>query len=169
MKDVFVFVSPLSEEERRRQEAALGIRPHLRFDGLYINSSDGVSRYLMFTSNGDVHEVSSTGTPEQVIRWLAEKGNKGTYTLEPGQVIRFTSVSSSGAVEYQGRLEGDSLLLDIHSHINGYRASGVRYSFVPMKDGKQVRSIEQDKRNTNEMTDIQKKPDKGWFSFLRKR
>lgn len=82
--------------------------------------SVGYSSYLRFFDSGVVVEVGSTGTPEQVIKWLTQNyENHGTYTISNGQ-ITFDIFSSSGQVSYSGRILNSSLLqLDIRSYING--------------------------------------------------
>ena len=100
------------------------------FEGLYQCKYQDYSSYLRFFDSGVVVEVGSTGTPEQVVKWLTQNyESHGTYTISNGQ-ITFDIFSSSGQVSYSGRIINSSLLqLDIRSYINGYTANNLEYHF----------------------------------------
>jgi serine/threonine protein kinase len=104
-----------------------------RFDGLYCARGGA---YLRFTRSEEVYSVTSTGTAEQVARWLGPGKRDlscGKYTVR-GRNISFTTASREGEVDYSGQLSGDAveLNLNIYSHINGNRSEHV-YSFAPIK------------------------------------
>ena len=114
----------------------------LRFDGLYCyitGSEDSVSslNYVFrFYEDGTVISVTvGRSTLEQSLFPSSEWFNKdnsgmarGTYTLE-GNDISFTSISSVGAVDYEGTLENGCLILDSYSHINGNEDKNKKYVF----------------------------------------
>ncbi|MDQ6623572.1 MAG: hypothetical protein M3Y86_08820 [Verrucomicrobiota bacterium] len=115
----------------------------LRYDGLYQadasfkkgNAEEKLSNYLRFYEDGTVIDLSSTGTPAQVNGWFV-KGHagvaEGTYKLD-GQALTFTTTIGTGraavVVEYSGKIEGDTLVLDSLSHSNQNRSSHT-YHFV---------------------------------------
>lgn len=119
-----------SENNKSEEMAKQVIDSLLRFDGLYQCGYQSYSSYLRFFSSGVVVEVGSTGTPEQVIKWLSQNNdNRGTYTISNGR-IDFELYSSAGKVSYSGSILNDTLLqLDIHSYINGYTANNLQYHF----------------------------------------
>ncbi|HKB04124.1 MAG TPA: TIGR02996 domain-containing protein [Gemmataceae bacterium] len=94
---------------------------------------------LRFYPNGTVCSVS-LGTDSG--RGIAEArellspdrplNTRGTYTLSsfafPARLV-FTLTGVEGDVDYCGKMEGPSLVLDVHSHINGNR-SRRRYTHV---------------------------------------
>ena len=104
----------------------------LRFDGLYQNGCENYFYYLRFFEDGQVVQVSSTGTPEEVSRWLKRGYERsGTYALM-GDRISFAIVSPVGRVRYSGViLNSETLRLDSHSEINGYDKSGAIFRFHP--------------------------------------
>ncbi len=98
----------------------------LRFDGLYQSvQRHDYWRYLRFYDDGLVLSVSSTGPePSKIARWFSrenkEKNSHGTYSLT-GRQIMFAATSTSGTVDYEGTVEGDTMVLKSYSHINGNR------------------------------------------------
>lgn len=96
----------------------------LRFDGLYqAEMEDGDYSYLRFFEDGMVKEVGTSGTPEQVAKWLNRAhphSGTGTFVIN-GARIRFTTASRIGKVDYDGRINGDSLELNSHSHTYQYK------------------------------------------------
>src|SRR3954470_18164421 len=76
--------------------------PMLRFDGLYVSPAHMTARdpvpyyaYLRFYEDGWVIDCSSTGTPQQVIRWFYRDNPEqpslltGRYTIS-GEEISFS-------------------------------------------------------------------------------
>lgn len=102
----------------------------LMFDGLYQCDCQNYSSFLRFFSNGLVVQVSSTGSPKQVYKWLTQNfESRGTYTVSGGQ-ISFDIVSTNGRLSYSGTIINSTILqLDSHSYINGYKASNLQYHF----------------------------------------
>ena len=102
----------------------------VRCDGLYQRQVEGYSSYFRFFPDGRVVDVSSTGTPVQVIRWLDhDYKNNGIYTIK-NRKIKFTTTSPMGSVDYNGKiLKEDVLKLNLRSHINGHTEKHVKYSF----------------------------------------
>ncbi len=98
--------------------------------GVYQSPVGGVgySYFLRFFADGWVISVTSTGSPQQVMRWFDPEHpniSKGRYFLDfTGSSLRlyFSSTDGEGTVDYTGTIEGQSILLDTHSRINGRRA-----------------------------------------------
>lgn len=89
--------------------------------------------YLRFYADGRVISVSSTGTPEQIAAWFDYSKDslpRGEYKIE-GDRLRFSTDSERGSVDYEGRIDGYTLHLTAHSHING-RENAYTLRFVPM-------------------------------------
>jgi hypothetical protein len=106
----------------------------VRTDGLYQTASGGSKgyAYLRFYSDGSVLSVTSTGTPEQVAKWL-KKGKDWVSTGKAdiqGANIKFSSSSKEGIVDYEGTIQADALALRSYSHINEYRRGASQYRFV---------------------------------------
>jgi hypothetical protein len=104
----------------------------LRFDGVYQHPVSDYTQYLRFYADQTVITVSAKGSdPSQLASWF-HKGSSivgtGTYTLN-GAAISFTVTSTEGAVSYQGLVCADSVSLQVHSLINGNRATST-YSFA---------------------------------------
>lgn len=57
--------------------------------------------------------------------------DQGRYSIENGQ-ISFSLINQQGQVDYWGQVLNNELLLSLHSHLNGHRASNERYQFVEM-------------------------------------
>ncbi|SFL06269.1 hypothetical protein [Lysobacter sp. cf310] len=77
--------------------------------------------YLRFYPDGRVISVSSTGTPEQIAGWFDHTHDgvsQGRYRIE-GDRLHFSTRSGAGSVDYDGRIDADTLQLNSHSHING--------------------------------------------------
>jgi hypothetical protein len=105
----------------------------VRTDGLYQTGSGGDQGYgyLRFYSDGSVLSVTSTGTPEQVAKWL-KKGKEwvgeGKADIQ-GANIKFSSSTKEGTVDYEGTVQVNALAMRSYSHINEYRAEN-QYKFV---------------------------------------
>lgn len=101
----------------------------LRFDGVYVDDSQlskGYSSYLRFYPDGTVLQVSSTGSAEDLTGWFRKEQaeryfSMGWYELQGGR-LKCSTTSSSGTVEYFGRVDSASLELYSYSHINGHTA-----------------------------------------------
>jgi hypothetical protein len=104
----------------------------LRFDGVYQHVVSDYSLYLRFYDDRTVISVSYKGQdPNELAPWFNKRSTiigKGAYLLE-GAAVSFTSSAKEGSVEYQGLVCADSVSLQSHSFINGYRATNA-YSFV---------------------------------------
>ena len=103
----------------------------IRFDGLYQAAESGVTSYLRFYRDSIVLSVSSTGNPVQVTQWFNKsnsKVSKGSYSLDDSR-LTFSTTSSHGTVDYKGVIEGEKMILDTHSYVNGHRSKKT-YSFV---------------------------------------
>jgi uncharacterized protein (TIGR02996 family) len=112
-----------------------GLVEALSHTGLFQQVEDAGPRmywdYFRFYPDNTVLGVTSTGRPAQVARWLRKgyDGATGPYRLRqagPICAIDFSTTYRSGTIDYTGSLRGHSngyavLLLDVHSHINGYR------------------------------------------------
>ena len=112
------------------------IRPvgaSLKYDGVYRSTEKPLHywNYLRFYPDGEVMEVSSTGTPDDLRNWFNEENlelRRGKFTID-GKSLTFSTVSSQGDVDYTGEVDGDHIHLNIYSHINHYQESDV-YVFV---------------------------------------
>jgi hypothetical protein len=107
----------------------------LRTDGVYQSErTDDYWQYLRFYEDETVLTVSSTGTPEQIARWF-KKENIQKNGLSHGKVqvhgsqVSFASTSQEGTVDYEGTIQGTTLTVKSHSHINGRRATR-KFRFV---------------------------------------
>ena len=116
-----------------------GKKSGVRADGLYQadasfkkgNYQEKTFSYLRFYQDGAVVAASSSGTPDQVGKWLAkghQGASEGTYTVN-GEQITFTTGTGDGAVDYSGKIAGDQLMLDSLAHSNQNKAS-LTYKFV---------------------------------------
>jgi hypothetical protein len=107
----------------------------LRTDGLYASIGSDSGQFLRFYDDGRVVAVSSTGTPEDVGRWLTWEhagASKGQF-VTAGIHIEFQVNSSAGAVRYRGAsLVPKQLRLDSRSAINGNVTQGRLFEFVPI-------------------------------------
>lgn len=110
--------------------------PRLRFDGVYrserVDAPSGAYwYYLRFYPDGDMVEVSSSGTPADLRRWFSRSNDSlphGRYVVD-GSSIAFSTNSAEGVVEYAGDVLNRALFLRSESHINGFRAERT-YRFV---------------------------------------
>jgi len=105
----------------------------IRYDGLYYRKEGADSnQYIRFYDDGTVITVTSTGTITQIKNWF-DKNNKSPFSrgkyVVTGDSITFQSTSEAGRVDYNGKILDNKLILNIHSHINGFRASDREYIF----------------------------------------
>lgn len=105
-----------------------------RFDGLYLCRDDAYLSWLRFYEDGLVLQVTtSAATPEQVARWMHPTHPhlwSGRWSLDDDR-LTFTATNSYGSVEYDGYVQGDTLVLGYVSRINGHRGQG-EWSFHPL-------------------------------------
>jgi uncharacterized protein (TIGR02996 family) len=105
-----------------------GFIHRFRHDGVYQYWQINHSYYLRLFGDGVVISVTSTGSPEQVLRWFDPEHpriSKGRYSLDftaRSLHVYFSSTGDKGTVDYTGTFEGQSILVDVHSRINGRRA-----------------------------------------------
>jgi hypothetical protein len=114
----------------------------VRFDGLYYasgtvtNSSDKPYwYYLRFYDDATVLGVSSTGTPQQVIRWFNKEHqniSRGRYNVQ-GDQIKFSHKSKAGVVDYEGTIQSNAMNLRSHSHINESKMEKI-YKFAKVEE-----------------------------------
>jgi hypothetical protein len=98
-----------------------------RQDGLYVARPDigNSTDYLRFLDDGHVLSATSTGTPEQVARWLTDGKPdlpRGTYAVR-GRTISFITLSTLGRVRYWGHISDDRTCITLawQSTINRHR------------------------------------------------
>ncbi|WP_067485850.1 hypothetical protein [Actinomadura hibisca] len=115
-----------------------------RHDGFYVRpASEDSTSFLRFFPEGKVVActIGDQRPPEEyalnVARWMVPGNSspqQGSYRLEGGE-LAFSAVSDSGTVDYWGVVEDDrlSMLLHVHSLINGHREHGV-WRFLPLPD-----------------------------------
>ncbi len=108
----------------------------LKYNGLYTcKLAEDLNAYIRFYKNGIVLAASSTGNPEQTIRWLNCSNSfisKGAYEISAPN-IRFSTTSSCGTVYYNGHIDEEFLLLNEHSFINGYKTTRT-YLFIELAE-----------------------------------
>jgi uncharacterized protein (TIGR02996 family) len=112
-------------------------RGRLRTHGLYQDVSAGYgNRYIRFYAEGIVLTVPSTGTPEQVWRWLkAENADPNLMrgeVLVSGPDVAFSATSRHGTIDFTGSVHGGIISVDVHSHMNGLKRIEV-YHFVALE------------------------------------
>ncbi len=103
----------------------------LRFDGIYQAKEEEYFLYLRFFADGTVLAVSSGSDPEKVYSLISkdqDEVSSGMYSLE-GEVLDFSASGDEGTVDYHGSVDGERLLLQSYSHINGHHTDG-EYRFV---------------------------------------
>jgi hypothetical protein len=94
-----------------------------RLEGLFQNESADPSafqiRYLLrFYPDGAVIGAAVTAIPSDLDDWFHEGWeNSGTYQTQ-GSSIKFSLTDKNGTVDYSGRIQGGTLILDWISHIN---------------------------------------------------
>ena len=119
----------------------------IRFDGLYCaRTSSGCTEFMRFYPDGTLVIACSTGNARQVARWLRKDYSwlgegGGTYRIVGNKLKARTSVhagkpgrTGSGWIDYTGSINGNSLLLRIHSHLTGHRET-LRLEFVKVRFG----------------------------------
>ena len=104
----------------------------LRLDGLYksekyLDAGDGrlYWNYLRFFRTGAVLGICMTGEAQECMHWLQKTNESGDLSRGRYQVIgstiRFSTVNSSGTVNYKGLVRNKTLELEYHSQTNGSR------------------------------------------------
>lgn len=103
--------------------------------GVYVRVDEASTKYLRFYADGQVIDMSSTGTPVEIANWFAigrDEMSTGQY-VSVGAHIEFVSRTSRGAVSYKGAFTSPTqLVLDSYSHINGYISTDRVFEFVEL-------------------------------------
>ena len=88
--------------------------------------------YLRFYDDGLVLGINTVDTPEGIVNSLNPHNDydTGRYSLACNK-IRFSLISREGTVDYTGFVEPERLVLDVDSHITGYKNTEA-YTFVPL-------------------------------------
>lgn len=128
-----------------RPAASMGMTAEVRFDGIYVQPSEGAMDLIRFFAPNTA-VVVTVGTDEgeslaellpQVARWLGPGRDHGDGVFEiDGERIAWDSVSSHGTVRYRGTIgaAGAELRLHTHSLINGHKSVGV-WRFAGLEGG----------------------------------
>jgi hypothetical protein len=102
-------------------------QPRLRTDGVYQTPTKNSSYryyYLRFLSDKTVYAVASDFTPLNIFPEMTKNNALylavGKYSLS-GTKLRFSTRSSSGIIDYNGFIGPNTLILNKHSKINGFR------------------------------------------------
>jgi hypothetical protein len=69
-----------------------------------------------------VLSVSTLGTAAETVDWFKkghESSSVGTYEIRGTRLKFSTATAGYGAVDYDGTIDGETLVLQWHSHING--------------------------------------------------
>lgn len=105
----------------------------LRTNGVYYFIEGGFRYLLKFSSDGAVLGTSDINTSIPIAASVSgiTYRDQGRYSIENGQ-ISFSLINQQGQVDYWGQVLNNELLLNLHSHLNGHRASNERYQFVEM-------------------------------------
>jgi hypothetical protein len=126
---VSLFISCASSKTPRMANNLTGA---IRYDGVYYREEDlDSNQYIRFYDDGTVITVTSTGTITQIKDWFDKDNDspsKGRYVIT-GENISFQSTSEEGRVDYNGQIFDNRLILNIHSHINGFRENDKEYIF----------------------------------------
>jgi hypothetical protein len=112
------------------QYERLPLTTPLRLDGLYksekyLDAGDGrlYWNYLRFFRTGAVLGICMTGQAQECMRWLQKTNESGDLSRGRYQVIgstiRFSTVNSTGTVNYRGLVRNKALELEYHSQTNG--------------------------------------------------
>jgi hypothetical protein len=111
----------------------------LQFDGMYQSEKeDEYWGYVRFYKDNTVITVSSTGNPAEVFRWFKKENIKninlsnGLYTIK-NDILIFSSTDKYGTVDYEGKIQGDTIILNWYSHINSNRRNS-KYYFVKLSE-----------------------------------
>lgn len=93
----------------------------LRFDGIYQSKLEDYSSYIRFYEDGTVITAYSKTAPQYMKKWFFKDTiksgiGKGNFILTNNR-IRFTATSFSGIVEYEGRIYGNTIIIEAYSHI----------------------------------------------------
>jgi peptidoglycan hydrolase-like protein with peptidoglycan-binding domain len=122
----------------------------VRFDGLYRAMKDSGATFLHFLEDGRVYLASVGGSAEhvalvatakKVAQWIDDENrkskafNKGTYKIRGGSITLSITGYLNGRpdvyVDYEGTIQGDTLILNSHSHTTGHKGQEI-YKFVTM-------------------------------------
>jgi hypothetical protein len=134
-------INDLPGDTAATEPLSQGVR-ELRYSGLYQSKGTGskergYSHFVRFFEDGIVITATSSGTPQDLARWFTKEftkskyGQSGRFFID-GSLLRFSSFSREGSVDYEGEILADGLILRSHSHINGYRGIS-EYKFRKLK------------------------------------
>jgi hypothetical protein len=125
--------------------SSAGIAAGVRFDGVYVQLSEGTVRFIRFfapnaavdvTVGADVGQSLAELLP-QVVQWLGPGRDygEGVFGID-GETIAWDSVSSFGTVRYHGTIGvgGAELRLHTHSLITEHKSVGV-WRFAGLEGG----------------------------------
>lgn len=109
------------------------IDANLKMSGVYYFIENGFRYLLKFSDNGDVQGTSDTNAvmPSPTEIQNRTYRDHGRYSVE-NQQLTFSLSNQQGQVDYWGQILKDKIVLNSHSHINGYRGTNAEYLFVEM-------------------------------------
>jgi hypothetical protein len=129
----------------------------LKYNGFYVNKSMqdvrpntpadmgyGIQRFYSSGAVVGATTVNSDGDTDAALYLACQDWLKLPLRedLNPNDLLGHFKVRGSsitfniGAVDYKGTIHRNYLILDCHSHINGYRDHGVRYNFFAFEKAK---------------------------------
>jgi hypothetical protein len=104
-------------------------------------------KYFRFYPDGVVIGVSTSGNPQEIKGWFRRPYNDtGSYRIE-GSKIKFSLTSHEGTIDYEGEISGYTLRLNIHSHINDYRATKEFVWIAPERQSRKIRQVRERRRS----------------------
>ncbi|MEM7049243.1 MAG: hypothetical protein AAF604_06265 [Acidobacteriota bacterium] len=83
---------------------------------------DGTVVGMSLLDMGDIHDFWR----QKSDRFDRKSGRKGYYRITD-ETINFSIITTKGSIDYSGHLSDGNLILDAHSHVDGYRATGKIY------------------------------------------
>jgi hypothetical protein len=110
--------------------ATTGAAASLRFGGIYRHREPSwdYATYLRFYAHGTALSVSSTGNPDQIIRWF-NRGPKapesGHYTVR-GNRVRFTTFGVESSRDCSGTVQDATIILQCQGSPSRYRFDFLR-------------------------------------------
>jgi superfamily I DNA/RNA helicase len=126
------------------------ISTRINYNRLYFSGSDNLYSCFKFFEDGEVIGVAlganilDISTQRKVNKWFV-KGYSvgGQYVINDNQ-ISFTIKTSKGNIEYNGAIEDNKLVLNVHSHINGSKSKRKYQCIENINENKSIHEKQSD-------------------------